>query len=117
MNKDEAEKWKDIAKKAIANHDYEKAIRFLEKSNKLFPSPEADGLINLCQMNLKNRGSGNTTASGNGSTTDGPYKRATTTKPSSEEPERPKNFTPEDVKLCNDILKKTNYYDILGIEK
>jgi tetratricopeptide (TPR) repeat protein len=53
MNKDEAEKCKNIARKAIANHDYEKAIRFLNKSLKLSPDNEATSLIQVCEMNLK----------------------------------------------------------------
>ena len=58
MNKDEAEKWRDIAKNAIHKRDYEKALRFLHKSNKLFNSPEVDGLIKLWEMNLKNKSNG-----------------------------------------------------------
>jgi DnaJ family protein B protein 12 len=111
MNKDEAEKWKNIAKEAIANHDYHKAIRFLGKSKKLFDTSEADGLITLCEMNLKNRGSAGDAKT---ETPSGAYKRNT---PKPAEPEREKNYTSEEVHLCKGILAKTNYYDILGIQK
>jgi len=68
-------------------------------------------------MNLHNRnGNGNKT-NGNSNASDGPYKRHSTNKPAEDQKETPKNYTPEDVKLCSEILAKTDYYQILGLEK
>lgn len=66
-------------------------------------------------MNLANRNGSKTNQAPNA--TDGPHKRTNTKKPAEDEKERPKNYTAEDVKLCNQILGKTNYYEILGVEK
>uniref|UniRef100_A0A7S3NVD3 Uncharacterized protein n=1 Tax=Euplotes crassus TaxID=5936 RepID=A0A7S3NVD3_EUPCR len=110
MNKDEAERCIEIAKKAINNSDYHKAIRFLQKSKKLHPTPAADGLIQLCEMNLKHKPA---SAPSGSKSSDGPYQRKTQQKV--ETPK--KNYTSEEVKLCKDIIRKTNYYDILGVEK
>ncbi|CAI2361583.1 unnamed protein product [Moneuplotes crassus] len=113
MNKDEAERCIDIARKAINKSDYHKAIRFLNKSKKLHPTPEADGLIQLCEMNLKHKPA---SAPSGSMSSDGPYKRKAQDKPAEEEPKK-KNYTADEVKLCTQILQKTNYYEILGVEK
>ena len=117
MNKDEAEKCREIAKKAIHNREYEKAIKFLNKSNKLLHSAENDGLIQLWEMNLKSKTSGTNASSGQEQDSNGPYKRPNTDKPASEEKPKEKIYTPEQKQLWDDICKKTNYYDILGVEK
>lgn len=117
MNKDEADKCKEIAKKAIAEHNYEKALRFLHKSTKLFANSEAEGLIKLCELNMNNRKNGGNTTTPSQNSSEGPYKRPNTDKPADEDQPKPKNYTADDVKICKDILAKTNYYEILGIEK
>lgn len=99
MNKDEADKCRDIAKTAIHNRDYEKAMRFLTKSNKLFQSAETDGLINLCEMNLKSKPSSTNTSSPAEQDSSGPYKRPATDKPASEEKPKAKNYTPDQKKM------------------
>jgi curved DNA-binding protein CbpA len=116
MNGDEANKCINIAKTAISNGDYEKAIRFLQKSLKLHETGEAHGLIKVCEMNLKSRNAGKT--NGGNSNASAPtgtaYKRAAKAEPTED---KPKNYTSEQVKVCSDVLKKTNYYEILGVDK
>ena len=117
MNKDEADKCRNIAKTAISNREYDKAMRFLLKSNKLFQSAETDGLISLCEMNLKSKTNHANASSEPQQDSNGPYKRANTDKPSSEEKPKEINYTPEQKKMWDEIWGKTNYYDILGVEK
>lgn len=47
MNKDEAERCIDIAINSIRNNEAEKAKRFLEKAQKLFPTDRANGKHSL----------------------------------------------------------------------
>lgn len=43
VNRDEAERCIDIATAALTNNQAEKAVRFLEKAQKLFPTDKARG--------------------------------------------------------------------------
>lgn len=43
VNKDEAERCIDIAVNAIKSNEIDKAIRFLEKAQRLFPTDRAEG--------------------------------------------------------------------------
>ncbi|GMH88709.1 hypothetical protein TrVE_jg991 [Triparma verrucosa] len=48
-NKEQAEKCRDLAKTYLKNGDYTKAIKFFEKSKRLYPLPGLDGLITRCK--------------------------------------------------------------------
>lgn len=45
VNRDEAERCIDIATAALNNHQSEKAQRFLEKAQRLFPTEKAKGKL------------------------------------------------------------------------
>lgn len=47
VNKDEAERCVDIATAALNSHQLEKAIKFLEKAQRLFPTEKAKGKKNI----------------------------------------------------------------------
>lgn len=47
VNKDEAERCIEIAEKCIADGDGEKAKKFLQKAERLFPTKQAQGNFNL----------------------------------------------------------------------
>lgn len=63
-------------------------------------------------MKARSAGTSNSQSSSNG-----PYKRPNTNKPAEDPSPKAKNYTAEEVKLCNTILSKTNYYEILSVEK
>lgn len=42
VNKDEAERCLEIAKKKIEEHQYESALKFVTKSRKLYPLPNQE---------------------------------------------------------------------------
>ena len=45
-NKDAALKYLELAEKAILVNDHERAIRYLNKSNELYPTQKAKGKLN-----------------------------------------------------------------------
>lgn len=52
-NKDESEKCIKIAVDCIKSGDNEKALRFLHKAQRLYPTPRAEGNISLpCNVTL-----------------------------------------------------------------
>uniref|UniRef100_A0A8C7KC19 Uncharacterized protein n=1 Tax=Oncorhynchus kisutch TaxID=8019 RepID=A0A8C7KC19_ONCKI len=65
VNRDEAERCIDIATAALTNNQAEKAVRFLEKAQKLFPTDKARALLDLIAKN------GFTPGHDNQSTSDG----------------------------------------------
>lgn len=50
VNRDEAERCIDIATAALSNDQPEKAQRFLEKAQRLFPTEKAKGELKLVKM-------------------------------------------------------------------
>ena len=56
MNSEQAEKCISVAKQAIMAHDYQKALRFLDKSLNMSPTAEAQQLKDLCKLNLNGKG-------------------------------------------------------------
>lgn len=51
-NKDEAEKCRDMAKTFLSRGEHEKAVRFLEKSLRLFPLPGVESMRDLAKVRL-----------------------------------------------------------------
>jgi curved DNA-binding protein CbpA len=100
MNADEAKRCIEIGKNSIIKGDKEKAIRMLEKSLKLHPSPEAEYLLDQARKM--------TASSVKVEQSRGP-------EPSQASPTQ--TFTPEQEKMCRDILQKSNYYEILGVSQ
>ncbi|XP_015747590.1 PREDICTED: dnaJ homolog subfamily B member 14-like [Acropora digitifera] len=112
-NKDEAIKCRELAEKYIREGNKEKALKFLAKSNKLYPSKEVEELIS--------------TLSRNGMSTDGSHKhkqngenvrqRSTRESANGEAVREEKNYTPEQLQAVKNIKKCKDYYEILGVSK
>lgn len=51
-NKDEAVKCRDMAKVFLSRGEHEKALRFFEKSLKLYPLPEVPTLRDIAKVSL-----------------------------------------------------------------
>ena len=91
MSNDEAIKCVEIAEQAMAKGDYEKAKKLLTKSLNMSPTEKAKKLLAECEA----------ASSGPQSTKSSPQK----------------DYSDEDAKLASDIVRKTDYYDILGVAK
>ena len=99
MNADEAKRCIEIGKTAILKGEKDKAIRILEKSLRLHHTPEADYLLDQAKKMTTS------------------YQRppSSTQTEQSTQPAQPKSFTAEQEKMCQDIMRKSNYYEILGL--
>ena len=115
MNEDEANKCLLIAKQAINKGDYDKAEKFLIKSIKLHDLDESQSLLRKLDRYRQAAAQAKR---------DQPQRpnlsRANTAPapPKASEPEGDtRKFTAEDAKICNEILKCTDYYKVMGVEK
>lgn len=52
-NKDEAEKCRDLAKRFLQQGEHDKAVRFFEKSLKLYPLPGVETLRDLAKVRVR----------------------------------------------------------------
>lgn len=122
-NRDEANKCINIAKSALKNEDFDRALRFAKKSAKLFPSQSANDLEELIQQKMSERPAANDCGGDGG----GVRKRTT---PQQSNPNSPDfsnlhgssspptaNFTLKQKQLADRINSKRDYYDILGVAK
>ncbi|XP_077380874.1 dnaJ homolog subfamily B member 14 [Festucalex cinctus] len=111
-NRDEAEKCINIASKAIEAGDKEKALKFLKKAEKLFPTPRAKALLEALTRN------GSSAANGvhrRRPAEDGGAHAAKERTESSAESS--KVFTQEQVEGVQRIKRCKDYYEVLGVTK
>lgn len=114
-NRDEAEKCIKIAKTAIEAGDNDKALKFLNKAEKLYPTDRAKALLDALTRNGSSAGNG-------------AYCRRPTEHSQSPgaQPEREgqetggpetKGFTKDQVEGVQRIKRCKDYYDVLGVSK
>ncbi|CAG6017046.1 unnamed protein product, partial [Menidia menidia] len=116
-NKDEAERCIKIAVNAISNNQPDKARKFLEKAQRLFPTDRAKSLLESLAQNGKPPEDNDRPANG-----DGPSMRhrggdrdgADVTQGPSESA---KSYTSEQMEAVRKIKSCKDYYQILGVEK
>ncbi len=107
MDDYESEKSRKVAEAALKSGDYDKARRFLLKSLKIQPDNfKARAMLAECDARGGNAGPRKMS---------GPRPSAQS---SGNTPEETKaRFNTRDAEICDEILKKTDYYDILGVPK
>ncbi|XP_034044416.1 dnaJ homolog subfamily B member 14 [Thalassophryne amazonica] len=115
-NRDEAEKCINIASKALEAGDKEKALKFLNKAEKLYPTDRAKALLDALTMN-------------GSSASNGTYRRrpTDTSQCTGEHPEKQsqdsaggesiKTFTKEQVEGVQRIKWCKDYYEVLGVSQ
>ncbi|KAM9769609.1 dnaJ homolog subfamily B member 14 [Menidia menidia] len=114
-NRDEAEKCMNIATKALEAGDKEKAVKFLNKAEKLYPTDRAKALLEALTKNGSSAGAG-------------PYRRkpAERSETTGGRPEEggqesraaeSKGFTKDQVEGVQRIKKCKDYYEVLGVNK
>ncbi|XP_075874548.1 dnaJ homolog subfamily B member 12a isoform X1 [Nelusetta ayraudi] len=118
-NKDEAERCIKIALNAIANNQQDKARKFLDKAQRLFPTEQAKDLLETLTKNGKppdengshvnGEGPSPTTRHrGHGGESDGSARGGA---------ESSKPYTAEQMEAVRKIKSCKDYYQILGVEK
>ncbi|KAK3529077.1 hypothetical protein QTP70_016506 [Hemibagrus guttatus] len=113
VNKDEAERCIDIAVKAIKSNEVDKAKRFLEKAQRLFPTDKAEALLESLQQNGH--------ASSSSGDDNGPEENQSSANNHSAAEEKrsesAKAYTTEQADAVKRIKQCKNYYEILGVQK
>uniref|UniRef100_A0A7N6FDH2 J domain-containing protein n=1 Tax=Anabas testudineus TaxID=64144 RepID=A0A7N6FDH2_ANATE len=117
VNRDEAERCIDIATEALTHDQPEKAQRFLEKAQRLFPTEKAKALLDLIAKNgFAYRQGGRPDFSG----TTGPRQWQTTsedTRPEEKPSDTSKPYTAEQLDAVRRIKQCKDFYEILGVQK
>ncbi|KAI9535414.1 DnaJ (Hsp40), sub B, member 12 [Dissostichus eleginoides] len=116
-NKDEAERCIKIAINAVNNNQRDKARKFLEKAQRLFPTNQAKNLLESLAQNGKPPDENGSPVNG-----DGPTMRQ---RSHGEEPdvsargasESAKPYTADQLEAVRKIKSCKDYYQILGVEK
>ncbi|KAL9556787.1 hypothetical protein MBANPS3_001685 [Mucor bainieri] len=112
-NKDEALKCLSIAKSSLEKGDYAKALRFTEKSIRLFPTAQGEQLLSL----VKKKSSEPNKSSYTTSSTNAPS-ASSRQKSSTPEPVQERKYTAEQVKAVKTILAcGRDYYKVLSVER
>ncbi|XP_030630425.1 dnaJ homolog subfamily B member 12b [Chanos chanos] len=115
VNRDEAERCIEIASSALKNGHLEKACKFLEKAQKLFPTDKAKALLESVEQ--KRNASSRTSNTNEGTE---PRCRRTAENASAtgeKTSDADKSYTTEQLEAVRRIKQCNNYYEILGVQK
>ncbi|XP_043912147.1 dnaJ homolog subfamily B member 12 [Protopterus annectens] len=118
-NKDEAEHCIQIAITAIKSSNPEKALRFLEKAQKLYPTDKAQALIKTLIQNEQQSTENNSHSQENDQADLRHRKSAGENCSANGEigGDTAKSYTTEEVEAVKRIKQCKNYYEILGVNK
>lgn len=121
-NKEEVDKCKKIAMAAMSSGDTEKAVRFLEKAKRMSPGDGSiDGLIEQAKSGPP-PGAAPSAPSPQNASSEGPRMRRAETAPSVSSSgnrvnKAGKEYTPEQMKMVQGILKEKDYYSIFNVDR
>ncbi|XP_020778933.1 dnaJ homolog subfamily B member 12b [Boleophthalmus pectinirostris] len=118
VNRDEAERCVEIAAEALTRDQPEKALRFLEKAQRLFPTEKARVLQDLISKNgFRPRNNNHT----HFNSTSEPRQRYQSPredpKPEEKPSENQKSYTTEQVEAVRRVKQCKDFYEILGVQK
>lgn len=128
-NKPECEKCIKIAQAAMSEGNYEKAIKFLEKSNRLYPNDLAKRLLENVKERMNNANNKenessserrNSTAAGAGDDAESSARRRKATESEGAGPHTStgqKEYSPDQVSAVKKIKGCKDFYEILGVPK
>ncbi|XP_078382889.1 dnaJ homolog subfamily B member 14-like [Oculina patagonica] len=108
-NKDEATKCRLLAEKYLREGNKERALKFLEKSQKLYPTKKAEELLATLSKNGMSAGSKHKEGEEN--------LRHRSANGDASKKAVEKDYTPEQVEAVKNIKKCKDYYEILGVSK
>ncbi|XP_051523885.1 dnaJ homolog subfamily B member 12-like [Myxocyprinus asiaticus] len=115
VNRDEAERCIEIALGALENAQPEKARRFLEKAQRLFPTHRARELLESLDKTAD--GSSHSSSTGTADGTEARHRRSNGTTPAENSTDSSKPYTSEQAEAVRRIKQCKNYYEILGVQK
>lgn len=124
MNKGEAEKCRDIAKKFLREGKWRQAVKFFDKSHRMYPLPGVEAMRERAQEELDKELSGGSSGGGGGghgaaaSSSGVRHRASTSTSPapaSSDDSLRP--YSAEQEQMVRKIRACRNHYEVLGVPK
>ncbi|KAF6024384.1 DNAJB12 [Bugula neritina] len=116
-NRDESVKCLKIGRDSLVKMDYDKALKFANKSQKLYPSQQAEDLIKLIEEKRNSTPTENSESEGVRQRR-GSFSRTNGTTPIHKENESVEPaYTPEQLASVKRIKKCKTYYEILGVSK
>ncbi|XP_068610841.1 dnaJ homolog subfamily B member 12b isoform X1 [Brachionichthys hirsutus] len=116
VNRDEAERCIDIATAALTNEQPEKAQRFLEKAQRLFPTQKATVLLELIAKNGFTPGGGGLSDVNGVPRSRWQNSKSEEAKPEEKPPDTPKPYTGDQLEAVRRIKRCKNFYEILGVQ-
>ncbi|CAM1331987.1 DNAJB12 (predicted), partial [Pycnogonum litorale] len=115
-NKDESERCVEYAEKCINSGSREKAMKFLNKAEKLYPSNKARELIELLQK-LNGATHCNRDGNKNANASDCRKRKKSEHSDNAEHKENRKEYSQDQVDAVKKVKRCKDYYEILGIGK
>ncbi|KAM6956704.1 dnaJ homolog subfamily B member 12a [Aplochiton taeniatus] len=116
-NKDEAERCIKISLNALSNNKLDKARKFLEKAQRLFPTDQAKNLLESMEQNGKPPDENDRPMNGDASRTRTRCHGEAPTAPAEGASEGAKTYTTEQLDAVKKIKSSKNYYETLGVQK
>lgn len=127
MNKDEAERCRDIAARALQQGNHDKAIKFLKKSLSLYPLPGVEALLAQAERRggsgepAANSASGSGSSSSNTASRPAPARSASTASAAGEGVSG-RAYTPDQEEIVKQILRAKEggrgaHYRVLGVSQ
>jgi len=123
-NRDDGLKCFRLATKYLNLGDVDKARKFLEKSQKLYPTAEGKALLDqLSSSRCSNEDSSGASSPGHRPTGDGPDAASGCTEDHLRHPQsnssetQEKNYKPEQLEFVKKVKKSKDYYEMLGVSK
>ncbi|EDV25550.1 DnaJ-like protein subfamily B member 12 [Trichoplax sp. H2] len=115
-NKDEASRCLSLAKRMFLEGNLEKALKFANKSNRLYPSRPAAELLHEINERSKSDGSNKKETPENNNIRNRKV-RTNQREDNTADSNQKKNYTPEQLDAVKRIKTCKDYYQILGVEK
>ena len=81
VNKEQAERCRDLGAQALKNEDYPRAVKFLQKSLQLYPLPGVETLLSHAKTRLNSPSNRNNTSSGRSSSSSQPASSSSSSSP------------------------------------
>ncbi|CAI9100160.1 OLC1v1037100C1 [Oldenlandia corymbosa var. corymbosa] len=116
-NKDEALKCLEIAKHSLQSGDKIRALKFLRKARRLFPSIEIDDQLSELDSSGPAEATDESASKPFAPLDSGPRRRTSANGPAASSSSSSAAYTEEQVTIVREIKRKKDYYEILGLEK
>lgn len=123
MNKGEAERCKDLAKDFMRKGHYAKAVKFFEKSLKLYPLPGVEAMIGRCKREEAEQRNGSQSSSRRESSgsASASHRASSSSSASATSDSGGRACTPEQAEIVSRVRKASKlrdaHYKVLGVDK